>query len=154
MQPELSGCLDTAINIGAGTSPKLSFKHATSTQMPTYQSKFENLPLNNRWMCPSSIKEHLIKPISAGKQLEMCPGWVFSSAVPLWDPWTLLWGGGKGQGAFAEPLSEVFWSLIYLPWEKEPIKVSVGRGNLEQMLYHRDTEIHLSTESSKKWGRQ
>lgn len=122
--------LDIAINIGAGTSPKLSFKHATSTQMPTYQSKFENLPLNNRWMCPSSIKEQLITPISDGKQLEMCPGWVSSSAVPIWDAWTLLWGGGKGQGAFAGPLTTVWGLLItHLPPLRKRTHESVcGKG--------------------------
>lgn len=135
MQPKLSGCLDTAINIRAGTSPKrFSFKHTPFTQMPTRQSSlFENLPLNNRWMCPSSIKEQLIKPISAhsaGKQPDMCPSWVASSAVHLWDPWAPLWGGGNGQGAFAGPLTLVWGLLItHLPPLRKRTRESVcGKG--------------------------
>lgn len=129
MQPKSSGCLDTAINIRAGTSPKPF--HAPSTQMLTHQSSlFENLPLNNRWMCPSSIKVQLRKPISAGKQLKMCSGWVASSGVHPWDTWTLLWGGGKGQGAFAGSLTTVWGLLItHLPPLRKGTRESIcGKG--------------------------
>lgn len=73
----------------------------------------------------------------------MCPGWAASSGVHLWDPWMLLWGGGgKGQGAFAEPLTVVWGLLIaHLPPLRKRTRESIcGKG---ESRANRDIDIHL-----------
>lgn len=59
----------------------------------------------------------------------------------------------RAKGLFAWAM-QVVWGLstilIYLLWEKEPVKVSVGWGNLEQMLYQGDIETHLFYQKQQK----
>lgn len=101
------GCLDTAINTRAGTSPKpFGLKQAPFTQKPTGQScVFENLPLNNMWMCPHSkkraaYKNHLsslsCKTIVYVQLTGLLHRKLFTSGTSK----MLLWGWAKSQGAF------------------------------------------------------
>lgn len=109
-------------------------------------------------MCPSSEKEQLIKNISAHlavKQLWMC-SWLdcfIRSCTSLKAPNHCPDDESRANGLFAWAV-QVVWGLltilICLLWEKDTVKVSVGWGNLEQMLYQGDIEILLFYQKQQK----